>query len=322
MMVRMAKVVVTDPAFGVVTDSIEKLKRAGHEAVRTPFPVREEELVAYLPGAAAIICGPNPIGRRALEAASELKVISRFGVGLDNIDIPEATRRRVIVTNAAGANADAVADFTFLLMLALSRDLCRAAAVVRQGRWEVCRGVEVWRKTLGVIGSGQIGRRVIMRAQGFAMEILAYDAVHDPALVERYGVRYVKLPELLQASDFVTLHVPRLPATIGLIGERELALMKPTAYLINTARGRIVDEAALCRALKEKRIAGAALDVFASEPPPAGELLALDNLIATSHIASSTEEAMRNVDANCLENVLRVLAGEEPFSPVNYPFPK
>jgi D-3-phosphoglycerate dehydrogenase len=321
-MVPMAKVVITDPAFGVVTDSLERLAAAGHEVQRTPFPVREEELCSYLPRTAAIVSGPDPIGKRAMEAASGLKVIARFGVGLDNIDLAEATHRRVIVTSAAGANADAVADFTLLLMLALSRDLCRAAAVVRQGRWELCQGVEVHAKTLGVVGTGQIGRRVIARAQGFAMTVLAHDVVQDPALVERYHVRYVELPELLRASDYVTLHVPRLPHTMGLIGQRELALMKPTAYLINTARGGIVDEAALARALKGGRLAGAALDVFTQEPPPAGELLGLDNLIATSHIASSTEEAMRNVDANCLQNVLAVLEGREPLSPVNYPFPE
>jgi D-3-phosphoglycerate dehydrogenase len=320
-MMPMAKVLITDPAFGLLTEALQRLEGAGHEAVRTPYPVREEELLDYLPGTAAIVSGPDPIGRRALEAAPELRVIARFGVGLDNIDLEEATRRKVIVTNATGANADAVADFTFLLMLALSRNLCQAAAVVRQGRWEVCRGVEVWAKTLGVIGTGQIGRRVIMRSQGFAMKVLACDIERDPELVQRYGVRYVQLPELLQASDYVTLHLPRLPATIGLIGERELAWMKPRAFLINTARGGIVDEAALYRALKNGRIAGAALDVFAEEPPPPGGMLELDNLIATSHIASSTEEAMGNVGANCLENVLRVLAGGEPLSPVNYPFP-
>ena len=320
-MIGMAKILITDPAFGVVTDSIARLEAAGYEVLRTPFPVPEEQLLGFLAGAVAVVSGPDPIGRRAFEAAPDLKVISRFGVGLDNIDVAEATRRRVIVTNAAGANADAVADFTFLLMLALSRNLCQAATVVREGRWEVCRGVEVWRKTLGVVGTGHIGRRVIARARGFEMTVLAHDALRDPLLVERYGVRYVDLHELMASSDYVSVHVPRLPATIGLIGERELSLMKPSAYLINTARGGIVDETALARALKDKRIAGAALDVFAEEPPPAVGLLEAANLIATSHIASSTDEAMRNVDGNCLENILRVLGGREPLTAVNYPFP-
>jgi D-3-phosphoglycerate dehydrogenase len=175
---------------------------------------------------------------------------------------------------------------------------------------------------VGVVGTGQIGRRVIARAQGFAMKVLAHDTRQDPTLVERYAARYVELPELLEAADYVTLHVPRIPATIGLIGERELALMKPTAFLINTSRGGIVDEAALFRALQAKRIAGAALDVFAEEPPRTRELLGLDNLIATSHIASNTDEAIRRVDANCLENLLRVLGGGEPLSAINYPFAK
>jgi D-3-phosphoglycerate dehydrogenase len=322
MMNTMLRIVVTDPAFGIATDSMARLAGAGYQVVRTPFPVKEDELATYLSDAVAIVSGPDPIRQQALAAAPSLKIISRFGVGLDNIDVAEATRRRVIITNAAGENAEAVADFTFLLMLALSRSFCRAAAVVPQGRWEVCRGVEAWGKTIGIIGTGQIGRRVIMRARGFSMKVLAFDSVQDAGLVERHGVRYVGLHQLLKDSDYVTLHVPRIPATIGLIGEPELALMKPSAYLINTSRGGIVDEEALARALREKRIAGAALDVFAEEPPKASELLGLENLIATSHIASTTEEAMRRVDANCLDNLLRVLGGGEPMSPVNYPFPK
>jgi D-3-phosphoglycerate dehydrogenase / 2-oxoglutarate reductase len=315
----MAKVVVTDPSFSTVTDSFSLLRAAGHEVMRCPFPLTEEQMLPYLGDAAAVVAGVTPVGRPALEAAPALKVISRFGVGLDSVDVPEATRRRVIVTNAAGANADAVADFAFLLMMALSRNLCPVAALVRAGRWEPSRGVEVNGRTLGVIGTGQIGRRVIARAQGFGMKILANDVVQDPGLVQR-GVRYVDIAELLSGSDYVSIHVPRMPATIGLIGARELALMKPTAYLINTARGGIVDEAALCNAIKARRIAGAGLDVFAQEPPGASELIGLDNVIATSHVASSTDEAMRNVDANCVENVLRVLSGREPLSPVNYPF--
>ncbi|HUV06113.1 MAG TPA: phosphoglycerate dehydrogenase [Spirochaetia bacterium] len=317
----MAKVLVSDPNFGIFTDSMERLRKAGHETVRTHFPITEEELIPSITDAEALISGPDPVGARAIRAAFRLRIISRFGVGVDNVDIPAATGRRIIVTNAAGVNSDAVADFTFCLMLALSRDLCSAVSSVRQGRWEPFRGVEVNRKTLGVIGTGNIGRRVIRRALGFSMRILAHDIVHDSSLVSDCGVTYVSLIELLDQSDFVTIHVPRLPETIGLIGKAELARMKPTAYLINTARGKIVDEEALCRVLKNQRIAGAALDVFAEEPTKSAELLALDNLLATSHIASSTEEAMRGVDGNCLENVLRVLKGKEPLSPVNYPFP-
>jgi D-3-phosphoglycerate dehydrogenase len=151
------------------------------------------------------------------------------------------------------------------------------------------------------------------------MTILGCDVAPDASL-ERYGLRYVGLEELLRESDFVTLHVPRLPETEGMIGEKELGLMKPMAYLINTARGGIVDEVALCRILKAGGIAGAALDVFDTEPPGRSELLTLDNLIATSHIASSTREAIQNVDANCYENVRRVLSGRQPLSAVNYPF--
>jgi D-3-phosphoglycerate dehydrogenase len=316
----MARILITDPNFGTSTDSIDRLKAAGHEPVRGPYPISEEQYLTLIVDADALVAGPDPISPLVIERAKKLKLITRFGVGIDNIDIGVATKHRVIVTNAGGANRDAVADFVFLLMLALSRDFSRAAGLVKRHEWRPLRGVDVWQKTLGVIGTGHIGKRVIRSARGFEMNVLAYDIVRDSSLVGLSGVDYVSMKELLESSDFVTVHVPRLPGTIGLIGETELRQMKSTAYLINTARGRIVDEQALCRALKERWIAGAALDVFAEEPPKPSELLEMDNLIATPHIASSTVEAIQNVDRVCLENLLRVLGGDEPVNAVNYPF--
>jgi D-3-phosphoglycerate dehydrogenase len=316
----MGKVVITDPNFAVLTDSIEKLREAGHEPIRAPFPVPEVQLLPFLGDAEAVVSGPDPIGRMAMEAAPSLKLIARFGVGVDNIDIPAASEHRVIVTNAVGMNADAVADFAFCLMLALSRDICTAATLVPEGKWEAFRGVELWGKTLGVLGTGHIGRRVIRRAYGFAMNIVAYDVLPSRALEKEFEVRYLTLDAVLEQADYLTIHVPRLPETIGLIGEKQLQRMKSSAFLINTARGGIVDEAALLKALQDKRIAGAGLDVFAEEPPRSSSLFDLPNVIATPHIASSTSEAICNVDQHCLHNVLRVLAGQEPLSPVNYPF--
>jgi D-3-phosphoglycerate dehydrogenase len=316
----MEKILVTDPCFGESSDAMEVLTNRGYRPVRSPFPIKEQMLVRLIRDAQAVICGPDPVSAEAIEAASGLKIIARYGVGLDNVDIDAATKRKVIVTNAAGANSDAVADFVFCAMLSLARNIIEASKIVPDGRWQTVRGVEIFQKTLGVVGTGSIGRRVIRRATGFDMKVLAYDVVEDASLVEKFGVEYVALEELLKASDFVTLHVPVVPQTVGLIGEKQLALMKPTAYLINTARGKILDETALFRALKEKKIAGAALDVFTEEPPKTGELFFLPKVLTTPHIASSTDEAMRKVDQNCIENVTNVLSGKDPITPVNYPF--
>ena len=316
----MAKILVTDPCFGESSDAYDVLKRAGHEPVKSPYPIREVELMPLIRDVHAVICGPDEISTKAMDAAPDLKIIARYGVGLDNIDTDEAARRRIIVTNARGANADAVADFAFCAILALARDLKKVSRVVTAGEWKITRGVEIYGKTLGVVGTGSIGRKVIQRAAGFDMKVLAYDVVRDPALENGGSVRYTSLEELLRESDIVTLHVPRLPETMGLIGKEQLALMKPTAYLINTARGGIVNEEALHEAVNSGRISGAAVDVYSQEPPERPELFDLENILATPHVASSTNEAMRRVDRNCLDNVLAVLSGKEPVTPVNYPF--
>jgi D-3-phosphoglycerate dehydrogenase len=235
---------------------------------------------------------------------------------VNNLDLAAAAARGIVVTNAVGANAAAVADFVFCLALSLSRRLLRAVSNVKEGRWELTTGSDLWKKTLGVVGTGHIGSHVIHRAQGFDMKVLANDIVEKASLVERYGVSYVELETILRESDFLTLHVPRIPETEGLIGEPQLKSMKASAFLINTSRGGIVDEGALYRALKEGWIAGAALDVFFEEPTFNSPLFELDNFIPSPHAASSTREAMMNVDRNCLENVLRFLDGKEPLTPL------
>jgi len=313
----MANILITDPCFGKCSNATELLTREGHRVRVSPFPATEDKLIPLIKDVEAVIAGPDKISARAINFAKKLKIIARYGVGVDNIDLETATRNKVVVTNAAGANKHAVADYVFALMLALARKICKVDRSLKQGNWQIVQGADVWRKTLGVIGTGNIGRRVIQTARGFEMRTLAYDIHKDLSLIKQYGVRYVSLEELLRQSDFVTIHVPRTPETIGLIGAREFKLMKPSAYLINTARGGIVDEKALFIVLKEKKIAGAALDVFAEEPLKESPLFTLDNIITTSHIASSTEGAMKEVDSICVKNVLRVLSGKEPLNPVN-----
>lgn len=285
-----------------------------------PFPVTEDEICSAIRNAEALIAGPYRISAHTIQSAVKLRIIARYGVGVDNIDLEVATAQRVIVTNAVGANRHAVADYVFCLMLALARRVCYADRHLKQGEWQVIQGTDIWQKTLGVLGAGNIGRRVIQTAQGFDMNILVHDIRQDLSLIDQFQVKYVSLKELLENSDFVTIHLPRTPKTTGLIGAEEFRLMKPSSYLINTARGSIVDEQALFNALKKKQIAGAALDVFTDEPLTTSGLFTLNNMITTPHIASNTEGAMQQVDSICLDNVLRVLEGKNPLTPVNFPF--
>ena len=320
----MAKILITLPTFGEFSDACDLLAKAQHEIIKSPYPhpVRENQLIQIIGDIEAVIVGVDEVTANVIRAAKKLKVIARYGVGIDTVDVEAATKQGVVVTNVLGANEESVADLTFGLILSLARKICRADSSVKQGKWESIVGVELWQKTLGVVGTGKIGRKVIKRAQGFEMNILAYDISPDPILVEKYGVQYVSLEVLLRNADFVSLHVPLTPETTGLVGGEQICLMKRCAYLINTARGKVVDQQALYTALKQKKIAGAALDVFSQEPPGSIELIGLDNILTTPHMASSTEEAMRKVDLACVENVIRVLNGEEPLSAVNFPLPK
>jgi len=193
--------------------------------------------------------------------------------------------------------------------------------LVKAGQWKRVTGVELWQKTLGVVGSGRIGQTVIKRAKGFEMKVLAYDICKDEKIAEELGFEYASLERLLKESDFVTIHVPLTDKTKGLIGEKEIRLMKSSAYLINAARGGIVDEEALYRTLKEKRLAGAALDAHIKEPPSYdNSLLRLDNVIATPHMGADSQETLKNMDLVAAENILRVLKGQEPLYALNLPF--
>ena len=320
----MAKVLITCPPFNKFSDATELLMQAGCEMVKSPYPhpSKEKQLVRIIGEMDAAIVGMDEVTAKVIKAADKLKVIARYGVGIDTVDVETATKQGVIVTNVVGVNENAVADLVFGLILCLARKICRADASVKQGKWESIIGIEIWQKTLGVIGTGKIGRRVIRRAQGFDMNILAYDISPDPVLTDKFGVQYVSLEGLLRRSDFITIHVPLTPETTGLIGEKQISLMKKSAYLINTARGKIVNEKALFIALKEKKVAGAALDVFSQEPPGFTDLFTLDNVLTAPHMAANTEEALRKMDLICVENVVRVLNGKEPISAVNFPLPK
>ncbi|MGE5587762.1 MAG: phosphoglycerate dehydrogenase [Clostridia bacterium] len=317
----MPKVLITARPLGrVSTKPLARLKEYGCDIVPNPYhgtTLNEEQMLELVPGVDGMIVGDDEITGRVIRAAGSLKVISKHGVGTDRIDLAAATQCGVVVTNVPGANKDSVADFTFCLILALMRGLHLLHDRIRGGEWRSQTGHELRGKTLGVVGVGRIGKCVVARGAGFGMKILGYDMVRDEEFARSYNLRYVSLDELLRASDVVTLHVPLTGQTGSLLGDRELAMMKSTAYLVNTARGGVVDEDALYAALKSGRIAGAALDVFAQEPPTESPLLSLPNVIATPHAASHTYEAIEVVGLTAAENLIDVLDGRRPRSVVN-----
>jgi phosphoglycerate dehydrogenase-like enzyme len=297
------------------------LLRDGHDVeIVDGLSVRSESSLARaLQGVAATLASVEPYSAAVLSQASSLKVISRTGVGYDAIDVAEATRRGIVVCTTPGTNQLAVADLAVLLILSCARRLLDAASLLRSGAWTPQPvGVELRGCTVGVVGTGLIGGEVIKRLAGFEPRLLGHDVVRNEGLVERYGVRYVDLPTLLRESDFVTLHAPLLPETRHLIDAAALAHMKPSAYLVNTARGPLVDESALAQALADGRLAGAALDVFDVEPlPNDSPLRASERVLLTPHIAGSTVQSRAAMASMAVDNATRVLRGEPPLSCVN-----
>jgi D-3-phosphoglycerate dehydrogenase len=297
-----------------------RLREAGFETVYHPLTDRrtEEELIDLLRGIDGVIVSSDPFTARVLAAAPQLKVISRTGVGYDAIDMKAATARGIVVTTTPGVNRHAVAEWAMALMLCCARKLTTNLDEVRRGGWTRHEGIDLAGKTLGLVGLGTIGKEVAQRASAFEMRILAYDLVQDLPFAEAYRVIFVPLDQLLRESDFVSLHLFLNDASRHLINAERLALMKPTAFLINTARGGIVDTAALCLALKEKRIAGAGLDVVESEPlPPDSPLRECDNVYLSPHVGGASADARRLSGAMAAENLIRALRGERPQGIVN-----
>lgn len=243
-----------------------------------------------------IVRSATKVTRKVIEAGKKLKIVARAGVGIDNIDVKAAEEKGVRVIYAPEASKTAVAELVIGLMLCWARKIPQAYKEMKEGKWdrEKFIGTELKGKTLGVIGVGRIGGEVALKALAFGMRVLGYDLVRREEM-ERAGVRYVDLPTLLKEADFVSIHVPLNSQTERMIGEKELSLMKPTAVLINTSRGKIVDERALVKALKERKIAGACLDVFEEEPTKNLELLSLEQVIPTPHLGASTVESQRNI---------------------------
>lgn len=301
--------------------AIALMKQAGLELVFPPKygPLPPEELIGQLEGIDAVLASMDRFNEAVLGSgpARSLKLISRWGVGYDAIDVPVATREGIVIAYTPGLLNDAVADYAFALLLAVSRRVHEAHLDMRQGQWKSLFGHDVAGKTLGIVGCGRIGQAMARRASGFNMRVLAYDIEPHPAAREA-GIGFVELDELLEQSDFVSLHAALTPSNQGMIGEKRLRKMKPTAHLINTARGALVDEGALLRALEEKWIAGAALDAYAVEPlPPGHPLTKAPRILLSPHHASFGRDTGEKVSLAAAQAIVDLAGGRPPRMVVN-----
>ena len=296
--------------------ALELLRKAGCEIVLPPRhgPLPAHELLNVLPDADAVLASMDKFTSAVLESepASHLKIISRWGVGYDAIDVASATRRGIVVAYTPGLLNETVADYAFALLLALARRVHEGHASMRAGHWTPAWGTDVFGKTLGLLGCGRIGQAVARRATGFNMRLIAHDPAAPPDAKE-IGVKFVSFEELLAESDFLSLHAALTKGNRGVLGEPQLRKMKPTAYLINTARGALVDEAALVRALEEGWIAGAAIDAFVIEPLPADHPLSrAPNLLLTPHQASFARETGERVSLFAAQAIIDLMNGRQP----------
>lgn len=297
----------------------EELSPATVEALGPDFEIRHcdgadrGQLLAALPEAdAVLIRSATQMDPEAIAAGTKLKVIARAGVGLDNVDVKAATQAGVMVVNAPTSNIVSAAELAVALLLAAARNVVPANIALKNGEWKRSKynGVELSEKTVGIVGLGRIGVLVAQRLSAFGVKLIAYDPYVQPARAAQIGVRLVPLDELMRESDFITVHLPKTPETAGLIGDEQLKLAKPTMYLINAARGGIVDEDALYRAISEGRVAGAGLDVYAKEPCTDSPLFGLETVVATPHLGASTDEAQEKAGIAVAKSVRLALGGE------------
>jgi len=297
----------------------EQLSPATVEALGPDFDIREIDgtdrsvlLAALADASAVLIRSATHIDAEAIAAAPHLKVVARAGVGLDNVDLPAATAAGVMVVNAPTSNIISAAELTIGHILSLARHIPAAHASLAAGEWKRSKytGIELYEKTIGIIGLGRIGALIATRLQAFGMEVIAYDPYVTAARAQQLGVRLASLDELLAESDFITIHMPKTPETTGMIGTPQLKAMKKTAFIVNVARGGLIDEAALAAALKAGEIAGAGIDVFTSEPPTDDVLTGAPNIIVTPHLGASTDEAQEKAGVSVARSVRLALGGE------------
>lgn len=305
------KVLVTPRSFGRHSNQPDDILTAsGVEVKKNPYGkiLTEEQMIEEIKEVDGIIVGVDPLNKEVLQHAKKLKVISKYGVGIDNIDVEYAKEKNIEVVTAVNANADAVADYTLALMLSVARKVVEIDRECRKLNWGKITTVDIHQKTLGLVGLGNIGKKVAQRAKGFDMDVLAYDLIPDKTYAESSGVQYVDaLDEIFEKSDFISLHLPLNKHTEHIVSKEQLERMKSTAVLVNTARGGLIDEQALLEALRDNAIWGAGVDVFESEPPQNKELLELDNIVIGSHCAASTVQAIDNMGIISSSNLVEIL---------------
>ncbi len=311
-MVPMARILVTEE---IAEGGLDRLRAAGHEV---DVQLDLSQLLTHIVGAhALIIRSATQVTAEVLDVATDLMVVGRAGIGLDNVDVPAATKRGVMVVNAPQSNIVSAAEHTMALLLAQARNVPQAHAALKAGRWERSRweGVELADKTLGIVGLGRIGKLVADRAKGFGMRLVAYDPFVSADRARQMGVELLGLDQLVAESDFLTVHLPKTKETTGLINRDLLLKAKPTLRVINVARGGIVDEQALAECIAEGVVAGAALDVFSTEPMTESPLFALDSVVVTPHLGASTREAQDKAGDTIADMVQLALAGDfVPFA--------
>jgi D-3-phosphoglycerate dehydrogenase len=313
---QMARVLVTEK---IAEAGLDSLRQAGHE-VDVELGLDPDGLLLKIPGyQALIIRSATKVTREVLTAGSDLQVVGRAGIGVDNIDLDAATERGVLVVNAPESNIISAAEHTMALLLAQARNVPQSNAAVLAGKWERSKweGVELYGKTLGIIGLGRIGTLVAQRAKAFGMHLVAYDPYISPERAEQLGITLLGLEALMSQSDFVTIHLPKSPETMGLVSKELLAHAKEGLRIVNAARGGIIDEEALAEALKSGRLGGAALDVFKTEPPEGSPLLSIPSVVITPHLGASTREAQDKAGTQIAEQVEIALAGGLPQFSVN-----
>jgi len=309
-------VLVTPTSFGRHNPALRhRLEQAVGEVVYNPTnrPLTADELVRLVPGCDGYIAGLDTVDRRVIEAADALRVIARYGVGVDAVDLAAAQEKGIVVTNTPGANTVSVAELTIGLILTLARRIPEASQATRLGQWPRLSGISLEKKVIGLVGFGAIGQQVARRLRGFDPVLIAYDPQPQATRAEELGVTLMPLDEVIPQADFLSLHCPATEATRNMVNEDFLAKMKDGAYLVNTARGELVDELALWKALQSGKLSGVAMDVFSRQPPDRDDpLLAMPQVIVTPHMGAHTDGAIEAMGLGALNNCLAVLRGEEP----------
>ena len=307
----MEKVLITPRSFGkTAPQAFEMISDAGYEVIKNPYGkiLTKEQMIERVADVTGIIVGVDPLDADVLAAAPKLRAIAKYGVGTDNIDLTYAQEHGIAVSITRGANSESVADYAFTLMLAAARNLVQFDRQCHEKNWTKATTHDVYGKTLGILGFGAIGKGVARRAVGFSMKVLAYDPFWDAQAAEKYGVSYAEPDKIYRSSDFISLHLPLNDGTKGMIDAAAFKRMKPTAILINTARGGLIDEQALAYALRGGQILAAGIDAFETEPPKDPELYQLDNLIMGPHCAASSFLASENMTIMSAKNLLSDLS--------------